>query len=163
MALLTYKIAVALVLLVAVAGADEQIEQEDSVKRDVKALQGTWQIDEKETSFFWTGWIDSQCFPNFDKFVGSETIEIKGDKIRYGEKREHEITFVLGKQGTKSTIHFRNGENDPVIGIYELDKEVLRICAVDPGLGGGKEKVRLPEKCGRSRVGWFVQYQKAKP
>ncbi len=102
-------------------------------------------------------------FPHFLDFQRGKAIEVKGAKLRYGVKLEREITILLGTVEGKKTISFSNGDNAPIVGIYELDKGLFRICAVDPKLGGGKEEVRLPEKCGRTRLGWFAQFERAKP
>lgn len=150
-------------ILVGPLGADEPARKADQAKQDLETLQGTWRLDEKETLFFHTLWVDMGRFPHFDEFVRSKAIEIKKDKLRYGEKLQREITIVLGTEAGKKTISFKSGDKAPVVGIYELEKGACRVCAVDPKLGGGKEEVRLPEKCGRTRLGWFAQFERAKP
>ena len=155
-------LAVAFILLTALVGADEPAKKTNQAKEDLKRLQGAWRLDEE--LFFHTAWMDEKRFPHFLEFEENNRIEFKGDKLRYGKKLGREISIVLGTAEGKKTISFRNGDNTPIIGIYELEKGVFRVCAVDPTLGGGKEEdVRLPEKCERTRGGWFVQFGSVKP
>lgn len=163
MAINSHVLAVAFILATGTISAEEPARKADPTKQDLEALQGVWRLDEKETNFFHTHWVDRQRFPHFDDFERSKTIEIKKNKLHFGEKLQREITIVLGTEAGKKTISFKSGDKESVVGIYEVEKGAFRVCAVDPKLGGGKGEVRLPETCGSTRRGWFAQFDTAKP
>ena len=156
-------VAVAFILFAATVGAEEPGKKAEEAKQELKKLQGTWRLDEKESLFFWTEWMNEERFPSFHEFSTGRAIQIREDKLRYGEKLEREIAIALGTADGKKTISFKHGDNTPVMGIYELEKGIFRVCVVDPNLGGGKEAVRLPEECRRTRAGWFAQFESTKP
>ncbi len=151
-------------LFIAATGADEPAMKVDQAKQDLAAIQGTWSHNREESLFFNTLWIDEGRFPHFYDLEASKTIEVSGDKLRYGERHAHEITILLAAKEGKKTISFQNAKEAPIVGVYELKNGLFRICAIDPTLGGGKEgETRLPKACERTRLGWFAQFERIKP
>src|SRR5438094_272077 len=59
MALNRSVVAVAFILAMGPIGADEPVRKADQAKQDLETLQGTWRLDEKETLFFHTLWVDT--------------------------------------------------------------------------------------------------------
>src|ERR1051326_8393493 len=116
MALHRSLLAAASILGTVPVGADEPAKKDEQAKKDLEALQGTWRFDEKDTLFFHTAWVKEERFPHFDEFH-RKAIEIKGDKLHYGDKQQHEITILLGTSEGKKTISFKNGDKAPIVGI----------------------------------------------
>lgn len=155
-------LAAAYILVLAPLRADDSPAKPTSVKQNLGAIQGIWWFND-DSLFFWISWMDDKRFPHFEDFRRSRSIRIVKDRLRYGDKLQYEIPITVGDEGGKKTIRFHAAGQRPIVGIYEVDKSALRICVEDPELGGRKDDGRLPEKCDRTRYGWFVRFDRAKP
>jgi uncharacterized protein (TIGR03067 family) len=102
--------------------------QDDAVKKDLKAFQGTWKLVAME--------VDGQEVAA-DKLSGA-TLKIQDKKysLTTGKQlHEVEITLDPGKKPKEIDMKFLDGPNKDRVGrgIYQIEGDTLKICrALDP-------------------------------
>ena len=100
-------------------------------KKDEEKIQGTWTIVSAQSG----GENKPADETKAIKFI------IKGDLITIQDpKREEKATFKLDSTKKPKTIDLipseKEGKGEPVLGIYELKDDDLKICFVHGGKGG---------------------------
>jgi uncharacterized protein (TIGR03067 family) len=106
-------------------------EKADSVKRDMKLLEGTWVLDAFETN--------GKAIPA--EKINKIKLTIKGDKysVDFGEKKM-ELTFKIdpSKKPKAIDVTIKKGDEKAVtFGIYEVGPDTFRICRT---LEAGKDR-----------------------
>jgi uncharacterized protein (TIGR03067 family) len=91
---------------------------------DRERLQGTWQATAVERA--------GPQPP--DDYVKSMRLTFQGDRVRLGPpERRQEGTFRLDTKQTPRTIDLIISERERLEGIYQLEKEALKLCLAKPG------------------------------
>jgi uncharacterized protein (TIGR03067 family) len=117
--------------------------------KDLEQLQGDWRPT-NDCLFFYTAALTA---PNFQlELTRVEDMRVEGNKLHCGRKMGQTVTIHLGTLGGRKLIGFE-GKGRTLVGVYELDGDTLKICMVAQG---------IPERCGRTRLGIFAQYQRVK-
>lgn len=121
----------------------------DRQKAALEALQGEWELTDDR--LFFDASVLTDKMENDLPF--SPKVRVKGDRFIFGEKEDKEVEIRLGELGERMLIGFVVDDHHTVVGIYELDKERLKVCVVGKG---------IPAKCGRTRGGIYACYERVK-
>lgn len=141
-----------LVLVAPVAVADDAPAGQAEVKKELRLLQGTWQMesfkDAKNTK------VDPK---RRTLFFGSNTALVRdGDRV----VQLALVNLALGKTPRRMDLLVKKGENEDttVLGIYELKGDTLKVC-FDPE--GDSRPTSFEAKAGTSH--FVAVYKRANP
>jgi uncharacterized protein (TIGR03067 family) len=134
-----------------VAGGEAK---EEAVAKDLQAFKGTWRLSAKEE--------DGKKFREEEIKDVIGTIDGSGNvSVRRGGKVINEGTVKLDPTTTPKTIDvtFTAGERkgQSVLGIYEIEGDVFRVCVARPG---GGRPAEFSAKAGSGHI--VVVYQREK-
>jgi uncharacterized protein (TIGR03067 family) len=134
------------------AGAAVAEEKDEAVKKELKALEGNWQLKVQE----------ERGFPTPPTVVARLRIVIEGDKMAWyigNPAANQTATITVDPTKEPKTIDAMitrgSANGKKMLGIYKVDKDTLEICWGEPG--GDKR----PEKfTSRPSVGAGLNYTK---
>ncbi len=129
--------------------AQESPAPESTEEKALKQLQGDWQMSDE--FFFQTDFLAEFGLEGLESRTGAR-VRVKKDQLLFGEKLDKRVTIRLGTLGDKKLIGFAHKSGSALVGIYELEKDTLKLCVVVVG---------IPAKCERTRGGIFAEYKRA--
>jgi uncharacterized protein (TIGR03067 family) len=119
------------VLAVAAAGVTAADDKEDANKKDLQALQGTWQAQSITEN--------GQDVPAEE--AGKLRLVFAGSTVTIltGEDKGPESTFTLDATNKPATMDIKDKKSGTTLAIYRLEADVLTICFANPGETRPKE------------------------
>ena len=118
-------------------------EKEAAVKKEMKQLQGNWTVISIQ--------VNRKDLPK-DK-IGDPNATIKGDEYRIHDFRLR-LTIDPTKKPKTIDMDGKDGNGKPLsmIGIYELERDTLRICFAKPGTKKRPTKMETMPGSGQSLI-----------
>ena len=128
--------------------AQELPSPENAEEKALKQLQGDWELSEE--LFFNTFFLADFGLEGLQSSIGTR-VRVKKDQLLFGDSLDKQVKIQLGTLGDKKLIGFADKHGGALVGIYELEKDTLKLCVVVRG---------IPAKCARTRGGIFAQYKR---
>jgi len=121
--------------LVVVAAGAAAAGDAEAIKKDLKALEGTWKVESFENAA-----------GKKDDFVDA-TLTFKGEDIEFkkgGETKKGSVK--INPAGKPKEIDIKPGDEETVQGIYAIDKDTLKICITEDPTAGRPNEFAAKDK-----------------
>jgi uncharacterized protein (TIGR03067 family) len=140
---------VRILFVVLLAGLGYAGHAQEAVKKELEKLQGTWKVLK----------AIKEGDPAPDEKTAKMQVIIAGDKLTLKDGNRDEPTTITIDPGKKpATIDLKVNEKLTIQGIYELDKDALKICF---GLEGSKRPAEFAST-GQSKTGLLILQREKK-
>jgi uncharacterized protein (TIGR03067 family) len=149
--------AVALAALLVGAGSGTGDDKKEAVKKELKALEGNWQLTRQEER--------GSLTPK--PVVANLRIVIEGNQMSWyignpASNQDADLTIDPAKQPKTIDAEITKGsaKDKKMLGIYKLDKDTLEICWAAPGKD--KRPTKFTSRAGVGSGNVYAKYQREK-